>query len=113
MTRVYPDTNQTINIVGTGITFECEATGIPSPSISWYRNGTELNNITDPRVILHNPSAPTHMMNNDGGVIYSVNRTLTLEMIEDSDSGRYECRATNEAIPGEKRMEFGLIVYSK
>ena len=100
-------TNYTIDM-GDTVTFYCEATGIPPPSINWYRNGTELDNITNSRVTLSQVS--THVENS---MVYSVNRTLTLMVSEDADSGSYECRASNEAKPGENSVEFILVVQSK
>ena len=95
------------------VTFECVATGIPPPSITWYRNGTELDS-TDTRVTFNDPSGAVTVMDSDGEIIYSaVTRTFILDITEDGDSGIYECRASNEATPGEDSMEFELIVQSK
>ncbi len=44
---------------------------------------------------------------------YQSTRTLTLGMAKDDDSGVYECRANNAAMPGEDTMTFELIVQSK
>lgn len=106
-------TDYTINM-GDSVTFYCEATGIPPPSIAWYRNGTKFDNITNSRVTLSQSSTPIPEIDKSGAImVYSVNRTLTLMMSEDADSGSYECRASNEAIPGENSVKFVLIVQSK
>ena len=73
--------------------FQCTATGIPAPEISWYRNGTVLNSSTDARVTLSEESVS--MVATDGGNVYQVNRTLTLDNATDSDSGDYMCQADN------------------
>ena len=74
--------------------FQCTATGIPAPEISWYRNGTVLNSSTDARVTLSEESVS--MVATDGGNVYQVNRTLTLDNATDSDSGDYMCQADND-----------------
>ena len=94
------------------VTFECVATGIPPPSITWYRNGTELDS-TDTSVTFNDPSGSVTVMDSEGEMIFGITRTLILDMTEDGDSGIYECRASNEATPGEDSMEFELIVQSK
>ena len=74
--------------------FECTATGIPAPTISWFRNGTELSG--DSHITLSNHTAPT-LVQGDGGMVYSVSRTLMLSDTRDDDSDTYTCRATNMA----------------
>ena len=91
------------------VTFICVATGVPPPSITWFRNGIELNSTTDPRVILSQHSNPVK----NEEMVYRVNRTLTLGMSEDRDSGSYECVANNNANSVEDNMEFELVVQSK
>ena len=111
MTQVYPDpaqTNYQVNMEN-NVTFICVATGVPPPSITWFRNGTELNKTTDHRVILGQLSNPV----SDENMVYTVNRTLILGLSEDGDSGSYECMASNDATPAEDSMEFDLVVQSK
>ena len=88
--------------------FECTATGIPPPTISWYRNGTELNEGLDPRITLSNHSEPL-LVSSDGGVFYSVSRALVLTDTRDDDSNDYTCFATN--IVGIDEQEFVLIIH--
>ena len=57
ITSVYPEVGQmnyTVNEADT-VTFECSATGIPLPTITWLRNGMELNTMTDSRVTVGDP----------------------------------------------------------
>ena len=111
VTKIYPDPTQiqyTVNL-GNTVTFECEATGIPPPTITWYRNNTELTNITNPRLVF---SQNDTVIRDDQDMIFIVNRTLSLLMSEDGDSGIYECIASNDATPGEVSMEFELTVQS-
>ena len=111
VTSVYPDPSQTTYTVNVGgvVTFQCVATGIPAPSITWFRNGTELS---DSRVTLGDPSENT-TTDGDGEMILQTTRTLNMSMTEDGDSGIYECRASNDATPGEDSESFEVIVQSK
>ena len=85
--------------------FECTATGIPAPTISWYRNGTELSE--DSRITLSNHTAPS-LVQGDGGMVYSVSRSLMLADTRDDDSDTYTCVADN--IVGN---DFELVVQSE
>ena len=109
--RVYTGPTQT-SYIDDSITFQCVATGIPPPTITWYRNETELSNSSNSHVIF-GPHYVTTVLGIDEEIVYSVNRTLTLWISEDEDSGIYECKASNEAIPGRDSVEFELIAQSK
>ena len=115
VTSVYPDPSQmnyTVNMTDT-VRFECVATGIPAPSITWFRSGEELNNTTDPRVTFDDPSTRLSVRDGDGEMIYEVTRAVSISMSADEDSGMYECRVSNDATPGNDTMEFELIVQSE
>ena len=88
--------------------FECTATGIPAPTISWYRSGTELSG--ESRIILSNHTAPS-LVHGHGGMVYSVSRTLMLADTRDDDSDTYTCVADN--IVGNDSQEFELVVQSE
>ena len=90
------------------VLFECTATGIPAPTISWYRSGTELSG--DSHITLSNHTAPT-LVQGDGGMVYSVSRTLILADTRDDDSDTYTCVADN--IVGNDSQEFELVVQSE
>ena len=109
VTSVYPEMiqNYTVN-EGNSVIFECSATGIPAPVITWLRNGRELNSATDSRVTIRNASAPISFIRGDSETVLEVSRTLTLDNTVDSDSGLYECRATNVA--GTNADSFEVIV---
>ena len=89
--------------------FECTATGIPPPTISWYRNGTELSEGLDPRITLSNHSEPL-FSSRDGEEFYSISRTLILANTSNDDSNIYTCLAMNT--PGSDRHEVELVVQS-
>ena len=89
--------------------FQCTATGIPAPEISWYRNGTVLSNSADARFTLS--EASVSMVVTDGENVYQVNRTFTLENTTDIDSGNYTCLAENDnAVEPSVSQEFELFV---
>lgn len=69
---VSPDT--LIASPGSNVSFQCNATGIPDPVITWTKEGMDL-----PR---------KHLVAND---------MLTLTRLVGSDEGRYLCTATNVA----------------
>ena len=91
--------------------FECTATGIPPPTISWYRNGIEFSGAS--RITLSNHTAPT-LVQGDGGMVYSVSRTLMLADTVDDDSDTYTCRATNmvgsDSMDHTDEQDFELVI---
>ena len=112
ITSVYPEVSQmsyTVNETDT-VTFECSATGIPPPTITWLRNGMELNATTDSRVTVGDPMDIDFPRANDGETVSMVTRTLNLINTTDGDSGIYTCMATIDADPGSDTETFELIV---
>ena len=72
------------------VTFVCTATGIPPPTIRWFRDGVLLSS----RVVLSEPSQTTVPAPMGTGMIYQVERTLTF-VTTDSDADTYTCEASN------------------
>ncbi|XP_050436214.1 roundabout homolog 2-like isoform X2 [Adelges cooleyi] len=70
-------TNQTLATRSTA-TLPCQASGIPLPTIKWYRNGNYLSP-DDPRVTITSSG------------------TLQIDELEVSDSGLYTCTASSES----------------
>ena len=83
--------NYTVNGFQPAI-FECRATGIPAPSIDWYRNGDLLNEAFDSRISLSEPMMTEPATSND---VYEVVRTLTFNSTRDNDTDTYTCVAGN------------------
>ena len=112
VTSVYPEVGQMNYTVNERdiVTFECSATGIPPPTITWLRNGMELNNMTDPRVTVGYSMEMDFTRDNDGETVSMVTRTLNLINTTDDDSGTYTCVAANDANPGSSTTDFELIV---
>ena len=112
VSSVYPEVGQmnyTVNEADT-VTFECSATGIPPPTITWLRNGMELNDTTNSRVTVGDSTEMNFTRDNDGETVSVVTRTLNLVNTTDDDSGMYTCMATNDANPGSSTTDFELIV---
>ena len=111
VTSVYPEMGQmnyTVNEADT-VTFECSATGIPPPTITWLRNGMELNDTTDSRVTVGDPMEIDFTRDNDGETVSMVIRTLNLVNTTDGDSEIYTCMATNDADPYNDTEVFELV----
>ena len=98
--------NETVNETDS-VTFICAVVGIPAPSISFYRNGTLLDQSTDQRITLTDNSEPQDFQTTSG-TLFRVNRSLTLDNTMDADSGTLTCVASNAA--ANVTQEFELIV---
>ena len=111
VTSVYPEVGQTTYTVNETepVTFVCTATGIPAPDIEF--NFTTIES----RVQVNDHSDPIEVAKmSDGEIVYQVTRTAVIDSTVDSDSGVYECIATND-VP-ERAMDivrFELIVKGK
>ena len=95
ITAPTPETVITVN-EGMAATFECNATGIPAPNITWRRerDSSEFNDRLDSRITLGIQTTPIPVPTLIG-TIFSVSRQLTLSNTTDSDSGIYFCQASN------------------
>ena len=74
------------------VTFVCTATGIPAPTIQWYR-GSMLLNGTNSRITVNDTASSMPV-----GDVASVGSSLTIDSTLGSDSGTYRCVATNNLI---------------
>ena len=71
---------------GDMVSFTCQATGGPFPTITWHFNGNLVNNDTDVNkyeILLMEVNTTT------------INSTLTIMNVQSSDVGTYTCNATN------------------
>ena len=85
------------------VTFQCTGTGVPVPVITWYRNGTLIN---DTRFSTSSTTLQDSML------IYNVTGSLTLTNAYDTDTDTgYSCVASNTA--GNATDSFGLTVNCK
>ena len=70
---------------GDNVSFNCQATGEPVPTISWYFNGVPVN-------VTNTMKYTTSMMSLN---TTTISNTLTIMSVQSSDVGTYTCNATN------------------
>ncbi|XP_071484820.1 neuronal cell adhesion molecule-like isoform X2 [Diadema antillarum] len=80
-----PSSGRLTAMEGGQASFGCNVEGIPTPQLSWIFKGTTL------------AEDAKHAIDNDAG-------TLTVNNLEESDSGRYECVVTN-TIDGQQHSD--------
>ncbi len=71
-------------------TIQCTATGLPTPTISFFRGGLLSTGDESGRINISDPSSPVSTPTGAA----SVSRTLTIFDTVDGDSGQYSCEAT-------------------
>ena len=97
------------------ITIQCSSTGLPSPSLSWYRNSLQLtgdavggggggvNGIND-RIRISDTVIQAYVT--PDGIVNQTNQTLTLSANR-TDTDNYTCRADNV---GQAEVSFSILV---
>ena len=90
-----------VSVENSSVTFECTATGIPAPTITWYRDNAIFDQENDSRVIINSTTT-------EDGLLYQVVETLTINETKDNDSKSYSCQASNAA--GNDTAVFELVV---
>ena len=81
--------NQSIDI-GANVTFNCTATGLPKPSISWIKNNDSSALQSNPRVtFINNPNSLTNQK--------TPHSQLFITGTKKEDFGKYQCEAKNSA----------------
>uniref|UniRef100_A0A8C0KRB0 Hemicentin-1 n=1 Tax=Canis lupus dingo TaxID=286419 RepID=A0A8C0KRB0_CANLU len=78
-------------VVNNLVRLECEARGIPAPSLTWLKDGSPVSSFAN------------------GIQVLSGGRILALTSAQISDTGRYTCVAVNAA--GEKQRDIDLRIY--
>ena len=69
---------------GDTVSFVCQAGGEPLPTISWYFNSVQLDQINTSKYMFTHEQSKNSFMN-----------TLTIMDVQSSDVGTYTCNATN------------------
>ncbi|XP_066533975.1 hemicentin-1 [Hoplias malabaricus] len=87
-----PAEEHVVETISNPVTFSCDATGIPPPSLTWIKNG---------RVIENSESLEMHILS--GGSKLQIARSQL------SDSGTYICLASN--IEGKARKSYHLTIH--
>ncbi|XP_076288638.1 sidekick cell adhesion molecule isoform X2 [Lasioglossum baleicum] len=70
---------ETLSDYGSVVTLSCDAVGVPPPNITWFRNAEPVDHLFGSR----------YTMEEDG--------SLTIKKLTMSDSGMFQCLASNEA----------------
>ena len=82
---ISPEVMNQIQNEGAPAFFSCQATGEPVPTISWYFNGTPVDESNTMNYTISMMSLNTT----------TINSTLTIMNVQSSDVGTYTCNATN------------------
>ena len=93
------------------IIFECSASGIPVPIISWFwvDQAMSIMLLNGTRSLIAPPQVnSTYELPGGRGTAFLVTSTLTIPATQDEDSGQYACQAVNDF--GNETREFELIV---
>ncbi|XP_055275068.1 hemicentin-1 isoform X3 [Moschus berezovskii] len=88
---IFGSNNMVAVVVNNLVRLECEARGIPAPSLTWLKDGSPVTSFAN------------------GIQVLSGGRILALTSAQISDTGRYTCVAVNAA--GEKQRDIDLRVY--
>ena len=76
------------------VTFQCTASGIPPPLITFYDSYGPLSSDVDPRVILSDPITGSVTIGQQ--TVSTTSRNLIINSTRDGDSGNYICEASNQ-----------------
>lgn len=86
-----PSEETFVETISSPVTFACDATGIPPPSLTWLKNGYPIEN---------SESLEMH--------IFSGGSKLQIARSQESDSGTYMCVASN--VEGKAHKSYHLII---
>jgi hypothetical protein len=89
--------------------FECNATGIPAPTIQFFLDGSLLE--SNETFSILDPVNEVIDVSGEGDLVHLVTRRLLISPTLDGDSNNYTCVATNDN--GTDSVEFELVVFGK
>ena len=75
-----------VRLIGENVTFSCDVFGIPTPSLSWLKDGQPLDTTTPTTSVVFNATD------------YINSSRLTLSSLTFNDSGEYSCSASNDLV---------------
>ena len=94
------------------VTFQCTASGIPPPLITFYNSYGPLSFVVDPRVIISDPITGSVTIGQQ--TVSTTSRNLTINSTRDGDSGNYTCEASNQGVATfYSNLTFQLVVQCK
>nr|XP_061790885.1 hemicentin-1-like [Nerophis lumbriciformis] len=82
-------TTEVTALLDTTVTLECEARGVPHPTITWYRKGEAILSSRQSQYV-------------------EQGRYLKISRVQASDGGQYTCKVTSVAGTDEKRFELDV-----
>ena len=94
-----------------GTIMECNATGIPAPTIQFYLGDILLDSQFDERYSLQDPVNDTTDISGSEDIVYLATRQLIINSTLDEDSNNYSCVATNQV--ANDTVGFELIVWGE
>ena len=96
---IFESPMDTVANISDSVSFTCSASGIPLPSISWFKDDLPLD-----------PDSVNITVTTNG--TFSVSSVLTLDSLQLSDAGVYSCNASHET-SGTAISQFTFTVQSK
>ena len=96
------ETDYRVNVTDT-VMFQCTATGIPPPTLSWFNGTTPLNG-SDSRVTIGDASSQSLT-----SLLFEVTQNVTIQNTARDDTGNYSCLAENDAGNDTALFEFVVI----
>ena len=79
-------------MAGGRVSFSCSADGVPTPSISWFKDNTFISTESVKKFELAETTVDTGIRENINETFTSV---LSIVGVAESDTGLYECSASN------------------
>ena len=89
---------KTFGILGSNMSINCTAYGVPRPSVTWRKNNEDISS-----------SSPGITIINDNVTVHQVTSYLMLSHISHNDGGIYHCNASNELVEVKSIISSGRV----